>query len=103
MQYQNQLPSTSSRNRSAANTVNLAPYFIRLRAMQDARLHQTRREDLLQSTDLPPKYEDIIIGYDNFAAKDDNDNDLPDYNDCVRDTSEREHVTSGDSSRPGRF
>ena len=40
--YQAQLPSTSSR--SMANNVNLAPYFIRLSAMQDARVQARRRE-----------------------------------------------------------
>ena len=40
--YRAQLPSTSSR--SMANNVNLAPYFIRLSAMQDARVQARRRE-----------------------------------------------------------
>jgi len=77
-----------SNTRSPANNVNLAPYFIRLSAMQDARVQARRREEILRATDLPPKYDDLI-GFDNLAAVDDADQDmyLPAYSDCVVDTA----------------
>eukprot|EP00090_Calanus_glacialis_P018047 TRINITY_DN27981_c0_g1_i1.p1 TRINITY_DN27981_c0_g1~~TRINITY_DN27981_c0_g1_i1.p1 ORF type:complete len:137 (+),score=44.78 TRINITY_DN27981_c0_g1_i1:41-451(+) len=106
LHYRAHPPSTT---RSPANTVNLAPYFIRLSAMQDARVQARRREEHLRATDLPPKYEDLV-GYTNLAATDDKDQDmfLPDYSDCVVDTSEHYNVAADwpdhhQNNRPGRF
>merc|ERR1719350_2532301 len=89
MQYRASLPRPATR--SAANTVNMAPYFIRLSAMQDARVQARRREEMLRATDLPPKYDDLV-GYDNLSATDDKDQDmyLPAYSDCVVDRSEHD-------------
>ena len=42
LQYRASLPRPA--HRSPANTPNMAPYFIRLSAMQDARLQARRRE-----------------------------------------------------------
>merc|ERR1711890_51720 len=46
--------------RSPSNTLQMAPYFIRLRAIQDARVNQLRNQVERQATDFPPRYEDII-------------------------------------------
>eukprot|EP00091_Calanus_sinicus_P011210 TRINITY_DN25455_c0_g1_i1.p1 TRINITY_DN25455_c0_g1~~TRINITY_DN25455_c0_g1_i1.p1 ORF type:complete len:155 (-),score=41.85 TRINITY_DN25455_c0_g1_i1:153-593(-) len=85
------------------------PYFIRLSAMQDARVSARRREEHLRATDLPPKYEDLV-GYTNLGATDDKDQDmfLPDYSECVVDTSEHYNAAADwpdhhQNTRPGRF
>merc|ERR1712179_248747 len=46
--------------RSPSNSPSMAPYFIRLRAVQDARLYQQREQAHRQATDFPPQYDDII-------------------------------------------
>merc|ERR1712212_225634 len=73
-------------SRSPTNSPHLAPYFIRLRAAQDARLYQQAVQEQRLANDLPPKYEDIIIsqaeegkcGCTNLAMVD--DTGLPAYN-----------------------
>merc|ERR1711872_10720 len=104
LQYRSTLPRPS--RRTPANTVNMAPYFIRLSAMQDARVQARRREEMLRAIDLPPNYDDLV-GYDNLAATDDKDQDmyLPAYSECVEqgDKEKGDWPENKDNKRPGRY
>merc|ERR1719154_712315 len=107
--YQAHLPSSSNSSRVQGNS---AAYFIRLRAMQEARLQDRGRQEMMAATDLPPKYEDLGLGQLNYAV--DMDMDPPGYSECVgnwsqnaqvvvKDLTVEEHVDAGDNARPGRF
>merc|ERR1719481_552532 len=101
--YRLQARAYNSEARSAANNPHLAPYFIRIRAMADARIEQINRQERQLSTDLPPKYDDIVDTggrgevpkYDDIAGEEGSgqghtnlgatgDSGLPEYDQCIQ-------------------
>jgi len=80
--------SRTSSGHSVAQERSIAPYFIRLRAMQDGRLATGQSQP---ASDLPPKYEDIFdgAGVTNYGASLSEDPPPPAYGDCVTSRPDR--------------
>ena len=93
----------TSSGHSVAQERSIAPYFIRLRAMQDGRLATGQsqvtfliysveiRLYLQPASDLPPKYEDIFdgAGVTNYGASLSEDPPPPAYGDCLTSRPDR--------------
>merc|ERR1711915_277591 len=112
--YRLQARAYNSEARSAANNPSLAPSFIRIRAMADARIEQINRQERQLITDLPPKYDDIVDsgqsgevpgvgertkhGHTNLGAT--ADSGLPEYDQCIQVDFPSD---SNSQRRPDRF